>query len=114
MDRDVLGLAERLARRIEQRRRAVAPLLDVGGMRGADQRLAGFVDDRGEGSADDLDGDGVETTLPPHEVGRWPKAGGVMLIHRRLHDPSARCAGTSPRNAWGGSVGLISPPPGSN
>ena len=70
MDRDVLGLAERLAGGVEQRRRAVAPFLDVGGMRGADQRLAGFVDDRGEGRADDLDGDGVEGVggfqeLPP-------------------------------------------------
>ncbi len=60
MDRDVLGLAERLAGGVEQRRRAVAPLLDVGRMRGADQRLAGFLDDRGEGGADHLDGDGVE------------------------------------------------------
>src|SRR5260370_5007213 len=114
MDRDVLGLAERLASGVEQRRRAVAPLLDVGGMRGADQRLAGFVDDRGQGSADDFAGDGVETTLPPYEVGRWPKAGGVMRLHRRLHDPSARCAGTSPRLARGASVGRITPPPGSN
>src|SRR5258708_12573872 len=100
MDRDVLGLAERFARRIEQRRRAVAPLFDVGGMRGADQRLAGFVDDRGEGSADDFDGDGVETTLPPHEVGRWPKAGGGMLIHRRLHDPSPPRPAPPPPPPW--------------
>ena len=61
MDRDVLGLAERLAGGVEQRRRAVAPLLDVGRMRGADQRLAGLLDDRGHGGADHFDGDGVET-----------------------------------------------------
>src|SRR3981081_1588314 len=85
---------------VEQSRRSLMlvecearPLLAVGGMRVADERLAGFVDDRGEGSADDFDGDGVETTLPPHEVGRWPKAGGVMLIHRRLHDTPPHPAG---------------------
>src|SRR5580704_8770914 len=68
MDRDVLGLAERLAGGVEQRRRAVAPLLDVSGMRGADQRLASFIDDRGQGCADHFDGDGVEGVheVPPH------------------------------------------------
>src|SRR6185295_13145309 len=60
VDRDVLGLAQRLAGGIEQCRRAVAPLLDVGRMRGADQRLAGLLDDRGHGGTDDFDGDGVE------------------------------------------------------
>ena len=60
MDRDVLGLAQRLAARVEQGGRAVAPLLDVGRMRSADQRLAGLVDDRGHGGADHLDGDGID------------------------------------------------------
>src|SRR5215468_6551155 len=66
MDRDVLGLAERLARRIEQRRRAVAPLLDVSGMRGADQRLTGLLDDRAHGRADHFDGDGVKRVGATH------------------------------------------------
>src|SRR5216684_8049908 len=40
---------------------------------------------------------------PPAKLGRWPQAGGVMNQARRAaHDPSARCAGTSPRKAWGG------------
>src|SRR5258707_440584 len=60
MDRDVLGLAERLARGIEQRRRAIAPFLDVGRMRGADQRLAGLLDDRAHGGTDHFDRDGVD------------------------------------------------------
>ena len=59
MDRDVLGLAERLATRVEQRGRAVAPLLDVGRVRGADQRLAGLLDDRRHRRADHLDRDGI-------------------------------------------------------
>ena len=60
MDRDVLGLAERMALDIEQRGRAVAPLLDVGRIGRADQRLAGFLHDRGQRRADDLDGDRIE------------------------------------------------------
>ncbi len=60
MDRDVLGLAERLALGIEQRRRAVAPLLDIGRVRNADQRLACLLDDRVHGSADHLDGNGIQ------------------------------------------------------
>src|SRR6185437_14039930 len=60
MDRDVLGLAQRLALRVEQRRRAVAPLLDVGRVRGTDQRLAGLLDDRRHGRADHLDSDGID------------------------------------------------------
>ena len=106
MDRDVLGLAQRLAGGVEQRRRAVAPLLDVGRMRGADQRLAGLLDDRGHGRADHLDGDGIEDghRWPPHaprgEVSPSYGDGGVMgdrIVG--ASDPSARCAGTSPRFA---------------
>src|SRR5437660_12912792 len=66
MDRDVLGLAEGAAFGVEQRGRAVAPLLDVGRVGGADQRLAGFLHDRGERCADHLDGDRVER----HPLGR--------------------------------------------
>src|SRR5882757_1388171 len=40
--------------------------------------------------------------LPTRRVGRWPKAGGVMGDLDDAHDPSARCAGTSPRFAQGG------------
>ena len=58
--RDVLGLAERGARRVEQRGRAIPPLLDVGGIAGADQRLAHLLGDGRERGADHLDGDGVE------------------------------------------------------
>jgi hypothetical protein len=60
MDRDVLGLTERMALDIEQRGRAVTPLLDVGRVGCTDQRLAGFFHDRGQRRADDLDGDRVE------------------------------------------------------
>ena len=60
MDRDVLGLAERAPFDIEQGGRAVAPLLDVGRVGRADQRLARFLHDRGQRRADDLDGDRIE------------------------------------------------------
>jgi hypothetical protein len=59
MHRDVFGLAQRVAPDVEQRRRAVAPLLDVGGIAGADQRFAHLLRDRGKGAADDFDGDRV-------------------------------------------------------
>jgi hypothetical protein len=58
--RDVLGLAQRVAAPVEERGRAVAALLDVGRVAGADQRLAHLLDDRGERAADDLDGDRVD------------------------------------------------------
>ena len=60
MDRNVLGLAKRLALDIEQCGRAVAPLLDVGGIGRADQRLAGFLHDRRQRRTDHLDGDRIE------------------------------------------------------
>ena len=60
MDRDVRGLAQRAALGIEQARRAVAPLLDVGRVGGAHQRLAHLLDDGGQRIADDLDGDGID------------------------------------------------------
>ena len=60
MHRDVLGLAQRVAMNVEQRGRAVAAFLDVGGVGRADQRLAHFLDDRGEGTADHLDGDRID------------------------------------------------------
>jgi hypothetical protein len=44
--RDVLGLAQRAPLHIEQRGRAVAPLFHIGRERRADQRFAGFFDDR--------------------------------------------------------------------
>ncbi len=68
MDRDVLGLAERAALDVEQRGRAVAPFLDVGGVGGAHQRLAHLLDDRGERGADHLHGDRVH--LRPGEIER--------------------------------------------
>ena len=60
MHRNMLGLAQRVAGEIEQRRRAVAPFLDVRGIGGADQRLAHFLDDRGQRAADHLDGDRID------------------------------------------------------
>src|SRR5262249_7642659 len=119
MDRDVLGLAERLAGGVEQRRRAVAPLLDVGRMRGADQRLARFLDDRAQRRADHFDGDGVELVhyLPPHVMrGEVPPSyggGGVKGCKViAAFDPSARFAGTSPSRTprRGGSANLLTYP----
>ena len=55
MHRNVLGLAQRLTTRVEQRGRAIPPLLDVGGIAGAHQRLAHFLGDRGQRAADHLD-----------------------------------------------------------
>ena len=60
MHRDVLGLAQGRAARVEQRGRAVAALLDVGRKAGADQRFAHLLDDRGQCAADHLDRDRVD------------------------------------------------------
>ena len=63
MDRDVLGLGDGASFSIEQGRRAVLPLLDVGRVGGADDGLAHLFDDGGERAADDLDGDRIELRL---------------------------------------------------
>ena len=51
---DVLGLGDQPTAVVEQRRRAVAPLLDVGGEGGADQDGAHLLGDRAEGAAENL------------------------------------------------------------
>ncbi len=58
--RDVLGLAERLAMHVEERRRAIATFLDVGRIAGAHQCFAHLLGDRGESAADDFDGDRID------------------------------------------------------
>jgi len=58
--RDMLSLAQGFSVEVEQRRGAVAAFLDVGGVGGADQRLAHFLDDGGQCAADDLDRDGID------------------------------------------------------
>src|SRR5215470_5782225 len=78
MHRDVLGLAQRRAARVEQRRRAVAPLLDVGRVAGTHQRLTHLLDDRRQRAADDLDGDridavGVHGNVPDLTDNSWRK-----------------------------------------
>ncbi len=45
---------------VEERGRAVAPLLDVGGVARPHEGLAHLLDDRGEGAADDLDRDRID------------------------------------------------------
>ena len=66
--RDVFGLAEGAAFGVEQSGGAVAALLDVGRIAGADQGLAHLLDDGGEGAADDLDGDGVDRDASRHVI----------------------------------------------
>ena len=55
MDRDVLGLRNHPAALVEQRGRAVAPLLDVGGEGGTDQDGSHLLGDRPQGGADHLE-----------------------------------------------------------
>ncbi len=52
---DVLRLRDHPAALVEERRRAVAALLDVGGERGADQHGAHLLRDRAEGLAENLE-----------------------------------------------------------
>ena len=53
--RDVLGLGDHPPALVEERGRAVAPLLDVGGERGADERRAHLLGDRPQRAADNLE-----------------------------------------------------------
>src|SRR5580765_1195861 len=55
MDGDVLRLDDHPATLVEERGRAVAPLLDVRGERGADQDGAHLLGDRAQAAADDLE-----------------------------------------------------------
>ena len=59
MHGDVLGLRDHPPAGVEHRRRAVAPLLDVGRMRGADQRRAHLLGDAAQARAG-------------HHLQRWP------------------------------------------
>src|ERR1700691_2317520 len=60
MHRNMFCLTQRVAGEVEQRRRAIAALLDVRGVGRADQRLAHFLDDRGQRTANDLDGNRID------------------------------------------------------
>ena len=55
VNRDVLGLRDHSAVGREERRRAVSPLLDVGGERGADEHGAHLLRDRPERTAENLE-----------------------------------------------------------
>ena len=55
VDGDVLGLHDHPAALVEQRGRAVAPLLDVRGEGGADEHRAHLLGDRAQAAADDLE-----------------------------------------------------------
>ena len=67
VDRDVLGLGDHPAPRVEQRGGAVPPLLDVRGERGADEDGAHLVGDRAERGAYDLELD-VHRTVSARSV----------------------------------------------
>ena len=54
VNRDVLGLRDHAPFLVEERGRAVAALLDVGGERGADEHCAHLLGDRAEAAADHL------------------------------------------------------------
>ncbi len=56
---DVLGLGDHPTARVEDRRRAVAPLLDIGRVRGADEGGAHLLRHREERRADDLERDAI-------------------------------------------------------
>ena len=65
MHGDVLGLNEQLARRSEQRRRAVGALLDVGAERRSAQDGAHLLGDAGEPGDQDLEGRRIHAPPPP-------------------------------------------------
>ncbi len=60
MDRDMFGLAQGPALAIKQRGRTIAPFLDIGRIRGAHQRLSGFLDNRRQRRSNDFHGDRIQ------------------------------------------------------
>ena len=89
MHRDVHRLAERAAARVEETRRAVAPLLHVRRVRGAHERLAHLLDDRRQRVADDLDQNWISEggfALLPTVVARLRRTPSCL-------PPAAGCAG---------------------
>ena len=79
MHRDVLGLAERLAVHVEEGGRAVAPLLDVGGVARPHEGFAHLFDDGGEGAADHLDGDRIDLDRVRNGMNFAHEASRIML-----------------------------------
>ncbi|MNV00320.1 hypothetical protein D3C71_904800 [compost metagenome] len=60
MHRDMLGLAEHCAIGVEECRRAVAAFLDIGGIAGADQRFAHFLDGRSKSAGNHFNGNRID------------------------------------------------------
>ena len=81
VDGDVLGLGDHPAAGVEDRRRAVAPLLDVGREGRADQRRAHLLGDRAKGVADHLQPD-VHVRVTTSEPSRHPprQPGGIQAV----------------------------------
>ncbi len=63
VDRDVLGLRQRSTLGVEDDRRAIAALFDVGRIGCADQGRTHLFDERSERGPDDFDGDRIERAL---------------------------------------------------
>ena len=95
VDGDVLGLRDHAAALVEERGRAVAPLLDVGGERRPDQRRAHLLGDGAERGPENLElnvhallprhlREPPDATIPnPHPPRGDPAGGAVQLDHRR-------------------------------
>ena len=84
VDGDVLGLGDHRALGVEQRGRAVAALLDVGGVGAADQHRARLLGDARQRAGEDREGDGIEA----HVVALQHQRAGVVDRARpaRPHD----------------------------
>ena len=108
VDRDVLGLRDHPALLVEQRRRAVVPLLDVRGERAADQHRSHLLGDRDELGADHLklDGDHRNPSEPQRServglsrpAGRYPARRSLELDQAEGRE---RLSG-GPRSSSGG------------
>src|SRR3569833_2782362 len=86
---NVLRLAQGLSVQVEQGGGTVAPLLDVGGVGCANQRLAHFLRDRGQRAANNFDGDWIDHAAARNRRMRSGMAG-VLTGSRAPHSSSNR------------------------
>ena len=109
----MLGLHHQLAAGVEERRRAVAPLLDVRRVGGADQHRAHLLADRAKRAGQDLQGDRVERPAswlaPPRSSPARPPSpvhpGGSTSVasgSSNTHGPCPQC----PRRLAADHLGL--------
>ena len=95
MHGDVLGLGDHLAAGVEDGRRAVLALLDIGRVGGLDERGAHLLGDREEGRADHLERHAVHGVSPRSRTTRKPRSSTVASWAGRMSVVASNCSTTA-------------------